>query len=192
MQVHLPIGAHQSQKASAEGKAMKIRVISILFGLAFTFFTSSAFAAWAYAENFTYFDASGNVVGQSLLSCNTSMPRKAAGVTSIYWREDVTLCETIVMVVGDLCYATTDGPGWSCIPKQVATQVAGVRNTRTDHLPPGMTDAASCSKAECGVPYPAFLPYLQPSVHIAGSESYPPNEHDCQAVDGDCDSWLIQ
>jgi hypothetical protein len=171
---------------------MKLRVISILCGLAFTFFTSSAFAAWAYAENFTYFDASGNVVGQSLLSCSTATPRKAAGVTSIYWREDVTLCMTTVKIVGELCYRASDGPGWLCVANQIATQPSGVRNTRIDHLPPGMTDAVSCSLAACGNPTPTFLPALQSSVHIAGSESYPPNENDCQAAGGDCLSWLIQ
>jgi len=171
---------------------MKIRVTSILCGLLLSVFTSSAFAAWAYAESFTYFDVSGNVIGQSLLGCSTATPRKAAGVTSIYWREDVTLCMTSVKIVGDLCYRASDGPGWLCVASQIATQPSGVRNTRTDHLPPGMTDAVSCSLASCGNPTPTFLPALQPSVHIAGSESYPPNENDCQAAGGDCLSWLIQ
>lgn len=174
---------------------MKLRVISILLGFVFTFSASNAFAAWMYAENFTYFDASGNVIGQSLVGCSTATPRKASGVTSIYWREDVTLCDNQVGIIGESCMPSVNNDGhisWVCTPNLKTFEVKGVRNVRIDHLPPGLTDAASCSRAACSIPEPPFITALQAGVHSAGSESYPPNKNDCQALGGNCFAWLVQ
>ncbi len=172
------------------------QILCLAMGLFLAIVSQKASAAWLFADSYAYFDAAGNVVGQSILTCNTANPRKASGTTSIYWRMDTTLCSNRAGIEGDLCYQQIENNTvirWSCAPNVVTFQTKGVRSTRTDHLPPGLTTALSCAKVDCTLIEQQIIPDLQAGAHVAGSESLPPNASDCANMEnGDCYAWLIQ
>lgn len=144
---------------------MKLRSIALISGLVILLFSSTASAGWLYASSFQYFDATGHVVGQSLLSCSTSTPRKFSGVKSTYWRQDSILCSDLATLAGWDCFYT-DGPGgyptgpWDCAPHYEVYQSGGKVINDVDRLPPNMTLETSCQKVGCDVRATQFIQSL--------------------------------
>lgn len=134
---------------------MKVHgVIVLLLGCVLSVLSLPSWAIWVSANSFVYFDANGNVIGQSIIGCAAS-PRQYEGTTSVYWREDSLNCETSSISGWQCTWLVPNIPGdvypeggWDCNPIVNYVQ-PGNLVTGEQYLPPGMTLEESCEKAPC-------------------------------------------
>lgn len=133
---------------------------AFLVALICFFLSSPAWAIWVSANSFVYFDAQGNVIGQSIISCTNSI-RQYEGTTSIYWREDSMNCENSTLNGWSCSWKAENGPsgtsvwptgGWNCNPIVNYVQPYPPIQTSQEYLPPGMTLEQSCTKVGCDRP----------------------------------------
>jgi len=166
---------------------MKFRAIHLISGLLFMCFSCSAFAGWLYASSFQYFNASGTVVGQSILSCSTTTPRKFSGVISSYWRQDSVLCSDLAGISGFDCFYGSNASDptaypvgtWDCAPHYTVYQPGGKVTNDVNKLPPGMSLEASCQKVGCDVRANQFIQSLASGAVVdPNNSSVPPGATD--------------
>lgn len=166
-----------------QGLVMNNKVICILFGMTVAFMSSAASAGWLYASSFQYFNASGVVVGQSILSCSTTSPRKFSGVVSSYWRQDSVLCSNLVGITGWQCFygVNNDNPAlypagtWDCTTQYTQVEKPGEKVINdVNKLPPGMSLESSCQKVGCDVRASQFIPALANGAVVDSNNSSVP------------------
>lgn len=162
----------------------KISCICIFFA----FFSTPVLAMWTSANSYVYFNAQGQVVGQSIITCN-NQARQAAGVTSYYWREDSVVCGTNY-VTGAGCIWQSEAPpfvtpeydisggvypigGTICSPKTTTSQ-QGKMMIPLSNLPSGMTVAQSCNIVTCFGPLDEFLGFWPAIWYDYTNSSIPP------------------
>jgi hypothetical protein len=167
---------------------MKRRLGIIAAFLILTLATSSASASWMIADSYVYFDASGNLIGQSVLTCDVGLGRMFSGQQSSYWRQDLVSCARSALGgVSNCLWDTTpnmDVPpyhtvypvgGWMCTAQYI--QLTGQHNIgMTSHLPPGMTLEASCQIVGCDQAQLGIVNVLAPGAHkVAVNSTVPPD-----------------
>ncbi|WP_250624478.1 hypothetical protein [Pinirhizobacter soli] len=156
--------------------------ITILLGIFMLFVTAPAWAAWRYADSYVYFDTSGHVVGESILTCSTATPRKASGAVTSYWRQDTIDCDTQT-ISGYQCTFYNDIQNghvypvgtWICQPNIVTNSEFDKLQTNTTHLPPGMTLEQSCQLVGCDIEQVYFINPLIPGVYTDFSNASVPH-----------------
>jgi hypothetical protein len=146
---------------------MKSKMNTFVLAVILTLCSSPVFSMVMTANSYVYFDAQGNVVGQSIMSCG-NQARQAAGVTSQYWRQDSYNCDSIALTGAHCIWQASAPPdtepeynlsggiypiGGSVCQAEYTTTQTSVDLHPLNYLPPGMTLEQSCNIATCdGVP----------------------------------------
>jgi hypothetical protein len=156
--------------------------INILLGIFMLFVTAPAWAAWKYADSYVYFDGSGNVVGESILTCNTATPRQASGAVTQYWRQDKVDCDRLAISGTQCTYygIIEDGQSypigdWLCLPNITTNSSYDKLQTDSAHLPPGMTLEHSCELVACDIAEGYFINPLIPGIYTDFSNASVPH-----------------